>query len=130
MKDIFRGSRIRETTLTWLVDTYPDFGAMFRDFDRVRTRVGTQAQVFEEYFMQNLSAFLTWQVPNRFTIEYRGKELRHHSLGQRASALILFILSRQENDLFLVDHMEQGWVKATRRERAAPIPVPGVRPRP
>lgn len=56
--------------------------------------------------MRNLSAFLTWQVPNRFTIEYHGKELKHHSLGQRASALILFILSREENDLFLIDQPE------------------------
>ncbi|MCB2262524.1 MAG: hypothetical protein LGR52_06230 [Candidatus Thiosymbion ectosymbiont of Robbea hypermnestra] len=106
MKDMFRGSRIRERTLASAVEDYPDFGAMFQDFDQVRPRVDTQAQVFEEYFMQNLSAFLTWQVPNRFTIEYRGKELKYHSLGQRASALILFVLSRQENDLFLIDQPE------------------------
>ena len=49
---------------------------------------------------------MTWQVPNRFTIEYRGKELKHHSLGQRASALILFVLSQQENDVFIIDQPE------------------------
>jgi len=106
MKGMFRGNRIREATLTSVANDSSDFGAMFRGFDAIKTRVGNTAQAFEAYFMQNLSAFLTWQIPNRFTIEYRGKELKHHSLGQRASALILFILSREENDLFLIDQPE------------------------
>lgn len=106
MKDIFRGSRIRETTFSSVVEAFSDFGAMYKDFDKVKTEVGASAQVFAEYFTENLSAFLTWQVPNRFTIEYRGKELKHHSLGQRASALILFVLSQQENDVFIIDQPE------------------------
>ncbi|MBW1938432.1 MAG: histidinol-phosphatase [Deltaproteobacteria bacterium] len=106
MKDVFRGSRIRETTFSSAVKAFSDFGAMYKDFDKVKTEVGVSAQVFEKYFTENLSAFLTWQVPNRFTIEYRGKELKHHSLGQRASALILFVLSQQENDVFIIDQPE------------------------
>jgi predicted ATPase len=106
MKDVFRGSRIRETTFSSVVKPFSDFGAMYKDFDKVKTEVGVSAQIFEEYFTENLSALLTWQVPNRFTIEYRGKELKHHSLGQRASALILFVLSQQENDVFIIDQPE------------------------
>jgi ABC-type multidrug transport system ATPase subunit len=49
---------------------------------------------------------LTWQVPNLFRIEYHGKELREHSLGQRASALILFILSQHDNDVIVIDQPE------------------------
>jgi len=106
MKDVFRGSRIRETTFSSLAGTFPDFGAMYKEFDKVKTVVGASAQVFEQYFIENLSALLTWQPPNRFVIEYRGKELKHHSLGQRASALILFVLSQQENDVFIIDQPE------------------------
>ena len=106
IKDVFRGSRIRETTFSSVVKVFSDFGAMYKDFDKVKTEVGVSAQIFEKYFTENLSAFLTWQVPNRFTIEYRGKELKHHSLGQRASALILFVLSQQENDVFIIDQPE------------------------
>ena len=68
--------------------------------------LGNSAQIFAEYFNNNLAALLTWQVPNRFIIEYRGKELKHHSLGQRASALILFVLSQQENDVIIIDQPE------------------------
>ena len=106
IKDMFRGSRIREATLSSVVKTFRDFGTMFKEFDKTKTVVGTSAQIFEEYFLENLAAFLTWQVPNRFIIEYRGKELKHHSLGQRASALILFVLSQQENDVFIIDQPE------------------------
>ncbi len=106
MKDIFRGSRIREATLTDLAAEFSDFGAMYKDFDKAKTTVGGSTQVFEEYFNDNISALLTWQIPNRFVIEYRGKELKHHSLGQRASALILFVLNQHENDVIIIDQPE------------------------
>ena len=106
MKDIFRGSRIRESTLTDLAAEFSDFGAMYKKFDKAKTTVGGSTQIFEEYFNENISALLTWQIPNRFIIEYRGKELKHHSLGQRASALILFVLSQQENDVIIIDQPE------------------------
>jgi ABC-type cobalamin/Fe3+-siderophores transport system ATPase subunit len=32
--------------------------------------------------------------------------LKHHSLGQRASALILFVLSQRENDVIIIDQPE------------------------
>jgi len=106
MKDTFRGSRLREATFSVLAEAFSDFGAMYRDFDNAKEKVGALAQTFEQYFTDNLAALLTWQVPNRFVIEYRGKELKHHSLGQRASALILFVLSQQENDVFIIDQPE------------------------
>jgi predicted ATPase/Holliday junction resolvase len=106
MKEIFRGSRIRESTFQNLSDRYADFGAMYKDWISVKMEVGNSAHVFGQYFSNNLEALLTFQVPNRFTIKYRGKELKHHSLGQRASALILFVLSQQENDVFLIDQPE------------------------
>jgi len=106
MKDIFRGSRIREVTFSALAGAFSDFIAMYKEFDKVKATVGTSSPAFEQYFTDNLSALLAWQVPNRFVIEYRGKELKHHSLGQRASALILFVLSQQENDVFIIDQPE------------------------
>jgi predicted ATPase len=106
MKDIFKGSRIRETAFSALTDEFSDFGAMYKEFDRAKKTTGASAAIFEQYFSDNQAALLSWQVPNRFIIEYRGKELKHHSLGQRASALILFVLSQQENDVFIIDQPE------------------------
>ncbi len=106
MKQFFRGSSIRETTLNGLVDTYADFGAMYRDWNQVKANAGSSPDVFESYFMNALADLLCFQVPNKFTINYRGKELKEHSLGQRASALILFVLSQRDNDVFIIDQPE------------------------
>ncbi len=106
LKKIFKGSHLRETTFTFLANEFSDFGAVYKEFDKTKIIVGNSAQIFEERFYENLSTLLTWQVPNRFVIEYRGKELKHHSLGQRASALILFVLSQRENDVIIIDQPE------------------------
>lgn len=106
IRDMFRGSRLRESVFKNLTDDFSDFVAMFKDWQRTETLVSGNFSVFEQYFNDNLSALLTWQVPNSFTIRYRGKILKHHSLGQRASALILFILSQQDNDAIIIDQPE------------------------
>jgi len=106
MKDMFRGSNIRETTYQKLIDKYTDFIAIYKDFDNAKSLFGTNPQILENLFIKNLKTLLTYQVPNKFTIMYRGKELQHHSLGQRASALILFVLSQKENDVIIIDQPE------------------------
>lgn len=103
---LFKGSRIRENSFQEIVNDYTDFTAIFKDIEAVKIKVGTLSTAFENYFSENLAELLTWQVPNQITITYRGKELQHHSLGQRASALILFVLSQQENDIVIIDQPE------------------------
>lgn len=106
MKDLFRGSKLRETTLDALVSNFTDGAGIYRELDKAKAMVGGSAATFEEYVQQNLSALLTWQVPNAYSIKYHGKHLKNHSLGQRASALILFVLSQRENDVIVIDQPE------------------------
>lgn len=56
MKDIFRGSRIREVTFNSLTEEFSDFGSMYKEFDKVKAFVGSSAEVFENYFFNNLAA--------------------------------------------------------------------------
>ncbi|MEZ4528479.1 MAG: hypothetical protein R2941_21405 [Desulfobacterales bacterium] len=106
MKQMFKGSKIRENTLQGMVNSYTDFIAIYKDWEQAKAGAGSSPEVFERYFFDNLGALLTWQTPNKFTITYREKELRQHSLGQRASALILFVLSQEENDVVIIDQPE------------------------
>jgi len=106
LKDIFRGSGITGSKYQNLVDTFTDFRAVYCDLDKAKTNMGGHDRIFEKRFIENLEACLTWQVPNKYSIEYHGKNLSDHSLGQRASALILFILGREENDLVIIDQPE------------------------
>ncbi len=106
LKDIFRGSKLRETTLDSLTTEFADAAAMYREMEKAKKTVGNSSEAFEQYYRENLATLLTWQVPNRFTIKYHGKQLKHHSLGQRASALILFVLSQRDNDVVVIDQPE------------------------
>ncbi len=105
MKEVFKGSGVRETTYKNMVDHYPDFGAIYRDGD-ARKFFGSNPGIMEDFFQKNLKALLTYQVPATFKIMYHGKELQRHSLGQRASALMLFVLGQKENDVIIIDQPE------------------------
>lgn len=105
LKQVFRGSRLRETYFEQLCEDYADFGAMYRELDTIAA-AEPSGEKFRGYFLENLKDLLTWQVPNRFVVNYHGKPLQEHSLGQRASAMMLFILSRQNNDLIIIDQPE------------------------
>ncbi len=106
MQQLFKGSNIRETTLRAVMEDYADFGGLLRDLPNALKKAGSTPEVFEKTFMQNLVEFVSYQVPNRFVIRYRGKELKHHSLGQRASALLLYVLSQRQNDVIIIDQPE------------------------
>lgn len=106
MNEMFKGSGIRKTTYQKIVNEYSDFISIFKDLQNATRLFGSNPQILTDLFIKNLKYFLTYQTPNKFTIHYRGKELQHHSLGQRASALILFILSQKENDVIIIDQPE------------------------
>lgn len=105
-KNTFRGSGTRETTLSAIVDRYSDFCEIYNDMENAKKLFGNKPEEVANIFMQNLKSLLTYQTPNKFTITYHGTELAHHSLGQRASALILFVLGQQENDVIIIDQPE------------------------
>lgn len=106
LKDVYRGSKLREATLKLVADDFADGPAVYRELEKAKKVVGKSSQTFEEHFDENLEDLLTWQVPNRYRIKYHGKELKSHSLGQRASALILFVLSQRDNDVIVIDQPE------------------------
>lgn len=106
MKEMFKGSGLRETTYQEVVAEYQDFVAVYTDFENAKQYFGSNPQILTDLILKNLKVLLAYQTPNKFSIKYRGKELQHHSLGQRASALILFVLSQRENDVIIIDQPE------------------------
>jgi len=106
MKQVFKGSRVYDVTYQKIAKQYTDFIGIYTDLENAKSYFGTNPQILSDLFMQNLKSLLSYQTPNKFTIKYRGKELQHHSLGQRASALILFVLNQQENDVIIIDQPE------------------------
>jgi predicted ATPase len=114
LKDNIRGTGIRETSIQTIVDNYSDLIETYRDLTEPAASGklneilpgGTQYNSFKARFEENLGTFLTYRVPDFFEILYKDKPLAEHSLGQRASALINFLLSLKENDIIIIDQPE------------------------
>jgi ABC-type lipoprotein export system ATPase subunit len=108
LQDVFKGSHITKDTYTGIKDVYKDFIDMRKDEFRKLTDMVTENQLIDvkNRFNANLFDLLTFQIENRIIIKFDGKPLKKHSLGQRASALILFLLSQKENDILIIDQPE------------------------
>jgi predicted ATPase len=106
MEQIFRGSGVRKEAFVALADNYADFAQIYRALDKAAETAKAKAQAFKDAFLENLFELLSFQVPNLYEVTYHGKPLTSHSLGQRASAMMLFLLRQEEHDLFLIDQPE------------------------
>lgn len=106
MKSIFRGSGLRELQYEKVCQSFSDFAAMYKDWETAEKIIGTNGESFVRVFETNMADLLVYRVPDKITIKYQGIELQRHSLGQRASALMLFILSRKESSVIIIDQPE------------------------
>lgn len=111
LKENLRGSNLRDNNIQAIVDNYNDLISVYEDLNQTTTKISenlsdVQLNTFREYFNSNVDAFLTYRIPDKFDIIYRGRPLSEHSLGQRASALIIFLLTLKESDLIIIDQPE------------------------
>lgn len=105
-KNVFRGSSIRDTTYQGIVDKYDEYISLYLSIHSGEELLASCPERFIEVFGSNLKELLCYQPPNKYSILFHEKELSQHSLGQQASALILFVLSQQENDVIIIDQPE------------------------
>ncbi len=111
LKENLRGSNLRENNIQTIVDNYNDLIAVYEDLNLQNSTLfqilsDVQLHTFKDFFKSNIEAFLTFRVPDKFDIIYRDRSLNEHSLGQRASALIIFLLTLKESDLIIIDQPE------------------------
>ena len=112
MKTDFKGTGISEIKYQTICDTFTDYAAIIEDwiiFDGKKLKdIVTPGEYvkLEEKLRNQYDELLSRQVENKVDIYYHGKLLRQHSIGQRASALILFILTQNDNDIIFIDQPE------------------------
>lgn len=106
-------SGLQRKTLEKVAQTFADGVELYRalsgDDSRLKDECGLKAEQLtklQESLDGRSRELLTWRVPDKVMIEYRGKPLHAHSLGQRATALMLFLLTRKEFDALIVDQPE------------------------
>ncbi|NLN96118.1 MAG: histidinol-phosphatase [Bacteroidales bacterium] len=110
LKQIFGGRGgigIYDNTYKDISENFKDFIQIFKDSSKLNAILNENQVVdFKRRFSENLEDLLTFKVDNKIVIQYNGKSLDKHSLGQRASALILFLLAQKENDILIIDQPE------------------------
>ena len=110
--EILKGSNVLTSNIDKIVNFYKDTIEIYYDLYKKDNQLseilkgGNQLLNFRSYIEKQLETFLTFRVPDKYIFKYKGKVLQEHSLGQRASALIIFILSMDENDLVIIDQPE------------------------
>lgn len=104
LRNVFSGSGLMKNDYDKLLE-YIDPISIYDDLENISLG-GNKLLLFKEKFINSLALLLTYQVPNKLEILYNGKELTKHSLGQRASALIVFILTQKDNDIIIIDQPE------------------------
>lgn len=68
--------------------------------------VGAEYGKFTEKVLTDYAQYICCRSGDRIDILYHGKPLREHSLGQRASALVLTILTQDDSDIIIIDQPE------------------------
>lgn len=112
MKSDFRGSGISDSKYQSLCDTFRDYVELIEDWilsdgEKIKKIISlSEYGKLDKKLQEQYPELLKDQVPNKVEIYYHDKLLRHHSIGQRASALILFILMQSNNDIILIDQPE------------------------
>lgn len=112
LSQFFKGSNINQNTYKNISEEHSDFASLLIDIlidDAKKTSelvTDTQLAKMKEKIKDNYSELLKHRTPNQIEIKYHGKPLAKHSIGQRASALVLFILSQKENNLIMIDQPE------------------------
>jgi hypothetical protein len=107
LQKMLKGSGVSEKDFNEIVIKFQDCIEIYKEHSLLESILRDNKLLkFNNYFQENLQDFLTYKVPNKYIIKYHDKELKEHSLGQRASALILFILTQKENDVIIIDQPE------------------------
>ena len=112
LKSDFRGSGISDAKYQSLSETFADYVALIEDWilsdgsELRKVLTSTEYGKLDAKLREQYSELMAYQVQNMVEIYYHNKLLKQHSIGQRASALILFILTQDNNDIILIDQPE------------------------
>jgi len=112
LKAMMKGQNIVEVNRRKIAKQYNDCIEICQDLENNAGEIlnilsgGNQLANFKDRFHSNLFEFLTYRPEDRIIITFKNKDLISHSAGQRASAIILFLLTQEENDIIIIDQPE------------------------
>lgn len=112
LKTMLKGQNILEVNRQKITRKYNDCIEIYQDLEKDSGEIlnilsgGSQLVNFKDRFYSILFEFLIYRPEDMIVITYKDKDLKYHSAGQRASAIILFLLTQEENDVVIIDQPE------------------------
>ena len=112
LQKAFKGTGITEIKYKEISEQFSDFVSILEDYflmnGKKLKRILTENVWIKvsDKIIQNYVDYVKSYCPDLIRILYHGKLLSKHSIGQRASALILFILTQQDCDVIIIDQPE------------------------
>lgn len=112
LKVAFRGTGVSEAKYKSISEKFSDFVAILEDYflegGKLLKNILSEGEFVKvgEKIDKGYKELATKKCPDVVEIKYHGKPLKKHSIGQRASALILFILEQKQHDIIIIDQPE------------------------
>lgn len=112
LKESFKGTGINQGSYKYLSESHSDFAGLIEDVllndSKITSPLINESQLskLKEMIKESYDEQLKIRTFNQIEIKYHGKLITKHSIGQRASALVLFILSQKDNNLIMIDQPE------------------------
>lgn len=112
LKKNFKGTNISDSKYQRICEQFSDFVSLIEDCvinsGKLLREILTEREFdnLRDMLLKNYTNLIKIECPNSVQIFYHNKLLKQHSIGQRAAALILFILTQQDNDVLIIDQPE------------------------
>ncbi|MCB9304794.1 MAG: AAA family ATPase [Lewinellaceae bacterium] len=108
----FQRTNIRKEYFRNIAEAYKDTIAIYEALYDPESSLadilsgGSHLLNFQNRFEERKAELLTYKSPHHFELLYQGRPIQKYSVGERASALILFTLTMGDNDLIVIDQPE------------------------
>lgn len=112
LKEELKGNNIKGNICLEIAEKFIDYLGILEDIlinDATKLKVIINSNIIEkieERLIRDIDIICNYNPNNKVIIKYHGKDIENYSLGQRASAVLLFILAQYDNDLIMIDQPE------------------------
>lgn len=108
LKELFYGSRFDNNSLSSLVDACDNGLELFKRRSQIKdSELSTRmAEIFQEKLNERFEDILTFSPKDARTISYDTVPINELSLGKRAMALLLLLLSLEKHPIIILDQPE------------------------
>lgn len=107
LRVIMRGSGLQSTVYETLSKAFSDGWDLYAQRSELEKKVTETAAVkIRSALADNLSAFVTFRVPDCTEIVFKGIPLNDYSLGQRATVILHFLMHMHRHPVIIIDQPE------------------------